>query len=211
MLIHITPRIYIPQLVHSCELLSLQVEELGLSLSQYDLATRKPYDNKRFSVACRRIGSKAIEGLLIEAEGHVPAYTSTAVWKVGVTPVHHLLLIHHTHHQVLDHQFDAVSDNMLLWYASERAGRTFERRWPEWANELTPAEAQPRMELLGPNLGGLPRPPGVSERLNARGFVLERTTNFALHTIERQRLIPDRYAPRMPSPADAFTVEQTTA
>jgi hypothetical protein len=47
-----------------------------------DLATRRPYPNKRYAVACRREGRKAIEGILIENSPPVEKLDYTARWVV---------------------------------------------------------------------------------------------------------------------------------
>lgn len=79
MLIHITPRIYIPSAVKSCEMTGLKIEQLGVSFSAEQIATRKPYPNKRFHVACRRNNRRAVQGLLFSV-GAAPREFTVEQW-----------------------------------------------------------------------------------------------------------------------------------
>jgi hypothetical protein len=58
---HIRPRLFSP--FKNVALIDLQINPLGIHLAAgVDLATRRPYPNKRFAVACRKEGQKAIDG-----------------------------------------------------------------------------------------------------------------------------------------------------
>ena len=65
MLIHITPRLLKPSSVGlTCGLIDVEVPELGLMLKEgRELVARTPYPNKRYLVASRKQGLKAIVGL----------------------------------------------------------------------------------------------------------------------------------------------------
>lgn len=95
--------------------MDLTVAELALNLiGGGDLTTRRPYPNKHYRVGCRKIGQKAVSGLLIKAEGHVPHYTVTTRWAVGAERI----VSHVVRYRVLDDDFDCVTDEMTTWYAS---------------------------------------------------------------------------------------------
>lgn len=203
MLIHITPNIYIPYFVKSCELVSLKINELGVCLTSVDLATRKPFPNKRIRVACKRVGQKAISGVLFDTVDHVADFTSVARWSVvGLHRFNSgadLLVTHTTKYKVLDDKYDCVSDHMLLWYDSSSGQQKWERRWADWAKDLSPAQAQPRMELIGEGPDALPKEAHRIDTISSCGVIIERTETFGMLTIQRERLRNSSYVERMPA------------
>ena len=67
MLLHIRPRL-ISTFKHVA-LIDLEIEPIGLRLTGgVDLATRRPYRNKRYAVACRKRGQEAVNGILIKTK-----------------------------------------------------------------------------------------------------------------------------------------------
>ncbi len=204
MLIHITPRIYIPHLVHACELVSLGIEELGVSLTSGDLATRQPYPNKRLWAACKRVGRRAISGVLFETDDHVNAFTSIARWAVDGEP----LVTHTTRYKVLDDTYDCVTDNMILWHGTLTGRRgEWERRWADWAKDFSPAQAQPRMEIVGVGPHALPNETHREDRVSSSGVIIERTEEFGILTVQRERLL-NPYVVRVPTLDSAFRCNQ---
>ena len=66
--------------IRNVALVDLQIDPLGIRLvGGDDLATRRPYPNKMYAVACRKQGQKAINGILIE--------TAKPVEELDYTPV----------------------------------------------------------------------------------------------------------------------------
>lgn len=197
--IHITPRIYLPFLVRSCELVSLEIAELGVSLTNKELVTRQPYPNKRIWAGSRRIGRKAIAGVLFDSTEWVPSYTAVTRWSVDdEAPVTHTV-----RYEVLDRDFGLTTDNMLFWYATTSGGRKWARRWAGWTAELPPAQAQPMMEFFGPGPHALPKRVNREDLLSDRGFISSRDEKFPLHTVELERLL-NPYGDRMPTLEAAF-------
>lgn len=206
MLIHITPRLYRPTTVGlSCALVDVALPELGLVLRDgHELATRTPYDNKRYLVACRRKGQKAIVGLFIETTRPLDAFTVVTRWAVEGEA----LLTHRVRHVVVDHDHDAVTDNMALWRARSPALGGFPSRWPRSVPATwTPAEAQPRMDVL--RIDAAPRGVEVHDVVSAAGLIRERSEVFRMPTVERARLLHPRaiHGERMPTIDAAFQVE----
>lgn len=78
-----------------------------------DLATRRPYPNKHYAVACRKEGHKAIDGILIETPRPVDEMHTTARWAIGAA----FSVTHQVRYKLLDHDFDAASDHKVFWYA----------------------------------------------------------------------------------------------
>ncbi|MGV7193595.1 DUF6012 family protein [Xanthomonas axonopodis] len=84
MLIHISPRLLEPRGISTrCELIDITVAPFGLVLRNgIEVVARRPYPNKRYQVACRKIGRKAMNGLLIETTGTVDAFRVVTRWAV---------------------------------------------------------------------------------------------------------------------------------
>jgi hypothetical protein len=112
MLLHIIPKLFSG--VPHCTIADLTIEPFGLHLrGGVELPTVRPYPNKRYAVAARRIGRKALEGILIETPEPVAAYSYTARWA---TEAQHRVS-HHVTCKLLDRDFDAASKHSVLWYA----------------------------------------------------------------------------------------------
>ncbi|MBY0574242.1 MAG: hypothetical protein K2P84_11215, partial [Undibacterium sp.] len=89
MLIHITPSFYTcEQSGANVELVDLRVDELGIHVrGGEDLVSRSPYPNKRYVVGCRKVGQKAINGILIETAEHVDIYTVVTRWAINAETI----------------------------------------------------------------------------------------------------------------------------
>jgi hypothetical protein len=196
MLLHIRPRLF-SRFKH-VSLIDLAITPLGLHLrGDDDLATRRPYRNKYYAVACRKQGHKAIDGILIETAAPVDEMRYTARWAVEASAI----LTHHVHYKLLDHDFDAASDDMTLWYASSPTLGGRSKRWPAWANDVPPVLAEPIMEALPAHTG----PRVTSEDvLDERGLIVCRRQTFPMPTIERARILSSQFNERIPQLGAAF-------
>ena len=202
MLLHIRPRLYSPFKV--VELVDLEISPPGLQLvGGVDLATRRPYPNKRYAVGCRKLGKKAIDGLLIETAKPVDECLYVARWSVECA----LLVTHAVHYRLLDHDFDAASDDMTLWKSRfESSGRISEDRTPAWAEGTRAVRSEPVMEVI----------PEASDRHLAREdiidalddveqkWIVSRCEIFAMPTIDRERIINCEPYERRPALDNAF-------
>jgi hypothetical protein len=177
MLVHIRPRIFCPGV--AAELVEFHIEPFGLHLRGTDLATGRPYPNKGYKVGRRRMGRKAVDGILIETRERVDDLQCTARWAVNATYV----TSHKVFYRVLDEDFDAVSDSMLLWHATSKPLGGWSSRWPKWAEGLYPASAEPIMEI-SPGKEG----PQEHDVLNEYGLIVARQEVFAMPTIEPERI-----------------------
>jgi hypothetical protein len=183
-----------------CVLIDFHCSELGLKLRNgIELVARRPYPNKHYLVACRNVGQKAMDGFFVETTEHVHEFTTSTRWLIG----DELIVNHQVQYCVLDHELDAITESMVLWYAMSSSLGGFARRWPTAANDLTPASAQPRMELVSRDRSG-----HYVDRLDNVGRIIERAEVFQLHTVERDRVLycsnTDIYA-RIPTADMAFT------
>jgi hypothetical protein len=198
MLLHIRPRLFSP-LAHVA-LVELEIAPLGVRLVDgVDLATRRPVPNKRYAVACRKQGRKAIDGILIETEKAVDQLDITARWAIAAE----LVVTHRVRYTLLDHDFDAASDHMFLWHATlpPPSGKGWPNRLPfDW--EDRPDE--PVMEVT---------PEIITKAATQRediidgktGFIIVRRETFAMPTIEKERLLQTlEEEPRMPRLSSAF-------
>jgi hypothetical protein len=191
MLIHITPRIYLAYRydMPACELVDLTISELGMTLlGGEDLASRRPYPNKNYVVACRKVGQKAIDGILIDTHRPVRTFCAVARWAINAN----LVLTHRTNYVVLDDDFDAVSDKMVLWDSMPENMGGWGSRWPEFARGWAPAHAQPRMDMSPITDDHAHRVGDVQDSIGAHGLIAERIETFRMPTIERGRLHGER-------------------
>lgn len=177
---HIRPRIYCPGI--DAKLINLRIEGLGIHLKADELATGRPYPNKRYRVGRRRIGRKAVDGLLLSLSEWPPDIHIRAQWAINAEYV----ATHNIVYKLLDEDFEAASDDMRLWYADGGdpfgAPPKFGNRWPRFMKDMLPARAEPCMEVY-------PREPWQGDELDELGRVVERTGIFALPTIEPARFI----------------------
>jgi hypothetical protein len=183
MLLHIRPRFLAPHPTRKVELLELHFDPLGIYLTKTDLASRKPYPNRNYTVGCpRKGGTRAIDGLLIETATLVDRFTATALWAIdGSFESTHVI-----HYSILDHDFDFASDNMTLWYAHApwlNCPAWSDRR-PDWWVRHTPTlysdsymEYTPHKSLME-----------TTDSFDDQGRILVRDQAFPMPTIERGRL-----------------------
>lgn len=181
MLIHISPRLLVPAgFSLPCELIDIRIKEFDLQLTGgRDAVARQPFPNKRYYVACRKKGRRAINGLLIEVPGHVPVFTVITRWSIGAEVV----LRHQVRYVVLDEQFEAVTDYKLLWC---------ERFLPILREQKEPVLVLPFMELMRGNI-----------------VPIERREVFRLMTLKAEQLQPGYTCvnERLPSRDMAFQVK----
>jgi len=200
MLIHTTPRFYTcEQSGPDVELVDLKINELGVFLrGGKDLTARRPYPNKRYVVACRKTGQKAIDGILFETSTKVPSFTVETRWAIHAE----IIAAHRVRYVVLDDDFDAVTDNMGLWYAMSEGLGGWRSRWPEAHKDAVPASAQPRMQLSAE-----PQRPGRVAISVTSPQTFERSETFPVPTVERERLLSRRsFDERIPTIDSAFKI-----
>lgn len=207
MLIHITPRFFTGNYAFPVQLVDVTVEPLGLVLRDgVDLAMRQPFPNKRLYVACRKVGRKAMNGLLIDTGAvRLKEFEVVTRWAVFADDV----VTHRVKHVVLDEEFDAVSTDMVLWYAMCESLGGWESRMPVLPVNASPASHMPRMAIMPEDRNQ--RTGDVVDKLNAAGIIEERREVFWMPTIQSRRLQDRRVDERLPDFQDAFTVTRDQA
>lgn len=109
MLLHIAPKIFSP---HPSALVDIVIPELGLNLmGGKDVVGRNPFPNKMYTVACRKIGRKAINGFFVNVDEFVRSYTTITRWAAP----NDIIVTHVLKHAINDDEFDFVSDETLVW------------------------------------------------------------------------------------------------
>lgn len=193
MLLHLAPTFC--EWASTPTLIDVRIPELNLILREgRELTTRRPFPNKAFRVACRRMGTKAIVGFLVEAPDSLREFTVLSRWAVDAEYV----ATHHVEHVILDRQHGCVSQLSLLWHAYPGASS----RWPAGLPRLFPMEIDPVME----DLSCLPRRGICEDTVGAEGLIEFRREALALPTIEAGRLREQHfYNGRLPSPEHAFS------
>lgn len=206
MLIHLIPSFYgFPyngKYGPKCKLTDFESPELGLRLDNTQLDTRHPYPNKLYSVACRKAGGcKAIIGFLVDVDDSIVGseFTTIARWSGGGR-----VSTHTVRTVILDHDHDAITWDMLLWY-----------RYGKWSSRVPsvvkdtgwpPARAQARMDFFV-NDGKV----GFDVRdCDDDGLLTSREETVYLHTVERDRIVNQLFSlhqQRMPSIDNAFRLE----
>jgi hypothetical protein len=196
MLFHIRPRLYSPFRV---ELIDFTIDPVGIRLvGGVDLATRRPYANKFYAVACRKRGKKAIDGIFIETAAGIDELHTTARWAVEATSA----VTHHVHYRLLDHDFDAASDHLVFLYACSAGLGGWSSRWPENAKGIPPVKEEPVMEVV-PLMNR-----AESEDTYDGEWITTRRETFAMPTIERERLVNTKFHNRTPTIDEAFSVTE---
>lgn len=182
MLLHIVPRLYASRANEpQCDLIDFHCPALGLKLRNgVELTAGRPYPNKNYLVACRKVGQKAMNGFLIETTERVREFTTLTRWAVGGDRV----VNHQVQYFVLDDELDAITECMVLWHGMSPSLGGFARRWPSIAEDWTPAAAQPRMELVSRERSG-----HYADRVDHAGRIIERSEVFQLPTVERERVL----------------------
>jgi hypothetical protein len=189
MLLHIRPRLFSP--FRNISLIDLQIKPLGIDLvGGEDLVTRRPYPNKHYAVACRKRGHKAIDGILIETESFVSELFYTARWAVEGE----LCVTHFVDYKILDHDFDAASDQMLLWRACCKELGGWSSRMPSGAERKSPMVVEPMMEVVAENVARH----RLSEDAVESGWIMRRREIFVMPTIERERILQTELNERIP-------------
>jgi len=123
MFIHLIPKLFFKYANHF-SILSLEVPELSIHLTNDDIVSRKPFPNKCYHVVCKRKGKKAIKGILLESDKHLSHFQVRTKWLIDNEEITHVVNYH-----VIDDEFSLVSDDFTLMYASSGALGDFDSRW----------------------------------------------------------------------------------
>lgn len=198
MLLHLRPRCL--SRYRDVELVDFAIPELDLQLvGGKDLTTRRPYPNKRYAVACRQQGRKAIDGVLIDVKRRVERFSTISRWAINAD----FLATHQVNYQVLDRDYDLVTDSVVLWYPTSEVLGSWGNRIPSWVGNAAPVEIEPRMEVDVPEERGVYMANDEVDR--GRRRIKHRSQTLCVPTVERERL-QCRFNDRLPDITSAFRV-----
>lgn len=181
MLIHITPKLYGIVAGVEADLMDVSIPELALQLrGGAELVARRPYVNKNYLVACRRVGQKAMAGLLVESSRSPRSFNVVTRWRMNDA-----IATHHVEYHVIDADYACVSDSMMLWYQSAISGDVFSNRWPtHYYRDSCPVHAQPRMDMFSNGRKSMQMIDSVAKT----GLIQRREEVFHMPTLEPKRL-----------------------
>lgn len=200
MLIHLTPRYYLKYSDVQVDIIDLTIPELNLVLKQgADITIRTPFSNKNYKVACRKKGLKAINGIFIETDAYLQGFTVIARWAVNGEISRHI-----THYHLRDRDFEAVTEEDLLWNGFFNT--PYRARCKEMEEVGIPAKRQSSMVTLSGDFNSNEDDNyWVYNESDREGIVRVRTEYITLPTVERDRLtVPFFGNKRLPAYEDAF-------
>jgi hypothetical protein len=155
------------------------------------LRTGRPYPNKWYSVGCRKIGRKAIDGILIELPFR-EKFSYTAHWAIEAQ----LVVAHRVDYTVLDRDFDAVSDSMIFWHACCAELGGWSNRVPKGWDRKVPLASEPMMEVVPDRVDRRRK----SDDMVEGDWIVARHECFSMPTIERERIFQTGLRERTPGP-----------
>ncbi len=197
MLLHIRPRMFARY--RNISLIDLVIDPFGMRLvGGIELATRRPYPNKWYKVACRKEGRKAVDGILINVPTPIDNFAYSARWAVEAAQC----VTHRVEYSILDHDFDAASDSMMLWHACSEGLGGWSNRFPEAMRGIPPLATEPRMEVEPRDCDNR----RTCEDVIESGWIISRREVFAMPTIERERITNSRLHRPLPALGSAFTI-----
>ena len=203
MILHISPKLFaLPGVSQLATLIDLSVEPFGLYLrGGVDLDTRHPFPNKRIVVACRKAGRKAVNGLLIQVPT-VTEFEYIARWAIDAS----FVSTHRVRHRLLDKDFDATSDDMSMWdgMSNNKGDLTYESRWPAWAEDFAPCDAEPMMEV---SQTGKKRRATTDRHNGPENQIDYREQTYDIPTIEPIRFDDFKEEFQLPTRESAFLVQ----
>jgi hypothetical protein len=198
MLLHIRPKLYAPWRT-PVMVRVVEIRELGLRLDDRSVTERQPYPHKDCWVVCRKSGRKAIDGLLIETDRPVDYFHVHTEWLIK-----DYVVSHSVEYRILDHDFGAASDNIMLWRGTSKELGGWPSRIPRsLISSSAPKFREPSMAFFEEEANK----PDTEDRV-VDGIITERRQIFSMPTLERERLVGNELNSRLPLIKDAFNAKQ---
>lgn len=198
MLIHVAPTIFNPYSDVNVALVDVNVPEFSLKLvGGIDVVSRKPYPNKSYNVVCRKVGRKAINGILVKVDENVRDFSVITRWSFNAERI----IQHTVNYSVLDNEYECVTDEPSSWHAFGNG--KYKNRWP-YENKI-PNKLKPTMTILYQD-EDTSRDGDVKD-IYEEGWLVYRLENLAVPTVEKERLFGDSaILERMPLEKHAFDI-----
>jgi hypothetical protein len=178
-----------------CDLIDVRIVELDLLLTEgKELKVGYPYPNKRYTVVCSKKNRKAMCGILVNTEKELEKCTVITRWRImDENTCEFYIAEHHVIHHILDHDFEAITDDMIQWGAMSEGLGGWKERWPEQMKGMTPALAQPRFDI-----NDIVRQGDIRDTVDEEGRVVKRIEHFYVHTVETERLMTSKLGTSIP-------------
>ncbi|MFG0773063.1 DUF6012 family protein [Vibrio plantisponsor] len=207
MLLHLIPKILNRYLDVQVELIDVQIPELNVTLTGGEhLVVRKPFPNKSYYVACRKVGRKAMRGLLIETDKQLKQFTVITRWNAKSElwkPETEKVLTHKVNYTVADSDFDVISDDHTFYYAQSN----FESRWLTDFSIAPPVYTEPRMDFLYCEYHKRGEHVAVDDRYD-EVVMVNRIEDLTVPTIEKERFsMREKLDSRLPDLSFRFIAE----
>ncbi|NIF23931.1 DUF6012 family protein [Candidatus Pantoea multigeneris] len=193
MLIHITPTFFLKYSNVSVELIDVTIPELGIELQAHtDITVRFPSRNRRLNVVCRKKGTRAVYGILLETDKPVSAITVLTRWLVnGEVSMHRV-------HMCFTGQEEAATDCISLWRGIYKTA--FTDRSPAGTRSWVPSACQPMLSATASDVNSQ-RETAIWRKVDGSGIIREQNEYFPAATVEGERIFSGY---RMPRREDAF-------
>lgn len=207
MLLHLIPKIMNRYLDVQVELIDVQIPELNVTLTGGEhLVVRKPFPNKSYYVACRKVGRKAMRGFLIETDKQLRQFTVITRWNAKSElwkPETEKVLTHKVNYTVADSDFDVISDDHTFYYAQSN----FESRWLTDFSIAPPVYTEPRMDFLYCEYHKRGEHVAVDDRYD-EVVMVNRVEDITVPTIEKERFsMREKLDSRLPGLSFRFITE----
>lgn len=200
MLIHLTPRYYLKYSDVKVDIIDVEIPELKVHLqANVDIVLRTPFPNKNYKVVCRKKGRKAINGIFVETDKQIQFFTVITRWAVNGE-----ISRHQTHYHITDNDFDAVTEEDMLW--SGFFNTPYRTRCKEIEEKGVSVKRQAAMVTLTGDLNSNDDDSNWTyNSVDSDGIVRYRAEFITLPTVEPERLtIPFFGNKRLPSNDDKF-------
>ena len=200
MLLHLSPTF------RACEISGPNIEILELSIPEFslrlvggrDLTARRPHADRNYLVACRKMGRKAVNGILINTGDHqVEDFTVLVRWAIDAE----FVATHEIRYKITDRELAFASDDLLLWSAFPPAIGRWADRTPPYARNSSPMSGMVLMLLTEEE----DHDRHVVDR-RERGLIVERKQKFLMPTIELERFVSCKLRDTYPGLEQAILV-----
>lgn len=180
MLIHIAPRFLLQSLNEKVELIDVSIPELSVQLrNDIEIRAGKPFLNKKYLVAMKKNGRKNYTGISFLTEKILDQFSVVTRWAINAEHIS----THTVQYDILDHDFDVVSGELVLWYGFNVEGKKFHSRFPKQYDQA-PIKYQPRMELFTQNESRIT----ISAEKTINGKITERHEKLATPSIPTEAI-----------------------
>jgi hypothetical protein len=200
--IHLTPRYLNNYQDVEVKLVDFSIPSLGVHFCEgKELVARKPYPNKCYLVACRKKGNKAMDGIILSIDKWQEKIAVITRWAVNAE----IIAEHIVHYDVLDKEFNAISDDPVNWYGLHKS--KYKNRFPRGLYpDLAPVSIHPRLEVQR-NPDSKYKKSVVDKRLS-NGIIVQRVENLSVPSVEFGRLLEINMHNRIPPLCDEFCVTE---